>query len=99
MKKTPFELMSAEQMVNDLVGHYGSVMTGFALVYALGYRNESAFRQSISRKTVPVDVFSIQGRWGKFAQTEHVAKWLVDKRNEAALKWNSELNNLQPTPQ
>ncbi|AXQ98283.1 hypothetical protein [Pseudoalteromonas piscicida] len=51
----------------------------------LGYGSGEAFRQAVSRKTVPIPVFSIDKRKGKFALTKDVARWLAKQRLERVI--------------
>jgi hypothetical protein len=61
------------------------MMSGKALAAALGYPTSGAFRQAIARNTVPVPVFSIEHRRGKFALSTEVAQWLADQRLSAGV--------------
>jgi hypothetical protein len=54
-----------------------------ALRVALGYRSTDAFRKALTRKTVPIPVFSVENRRGKYALVKDVAEWLVKQRNAA----------------
>lgn len=60
------------------------MLSGDALRVALGYPSMEAFRQALSRKTVPVPVFSIKQRRGKFALVRDVAQWLAAQRSTVA---------------
>ncbi|WP_460837661.1 hypothetical protein [Noviherbaspirillum agri] len=64
-------------IARSLQEKYGHLIGGGALVKALAYPNSSAFRQAHSRGTVPVPVFDIPNRRGKFAYTVDVATWLA----------------------
>ncbi len=68
------------QLELQLFDEHGPMMFGPALHQALGYRSSDAFRQAARRGTVPVYVFSIENRRGKFALTKDVAKWLAKQR-------------------
>lgn len=65
---------------NKLYELHGPMMTGDMLYKALGYTTADAFRQAVSRKTVPVEVFSIPRRRGTFALTKDVAKWIAEQK-------------------
>lgn len=56
------------------------MISGEALRTALGYPSMEAFRQALSRKTVPIPVFSIDARRGKFALVKDLARWLACQR-------------------
>lgn len=70
----------ASELENKLYQSLGPMIYGDALYKSLGYSSADAFRQAVSRKTVPVDVFSIEKRRGKFALTRDVAKWIAEKK-------------------
>ncbi len=70
----------AMQLTEDLSRLYGPVLTGSALQKALGYRSGDAFRQAVCRNSVPVPLFCIANRRGKFALAKEVASWLAQQR-------------------
>ena len=77
----------ALQLEKDLLQLYGSpLITGEDLQKAMGYRTIDALRQAILRKTIPVDVFTIKNRRGKYALIKDIACWLaeesLDKTND-----------------
>ena len=63
-----------------MVGEYGPTMSGKVLSDALGYKNYDAFRQCVVRQTVPIPLFKIEKRRGRFALSTEVAKWLAQQR-------------------
>lgn len=67
----------------DLMRQYGPMMSNDDLRQALGYASKDAFKQAIARKTVPITVFNIEGRRGKFALVKDVAAWIVAQRERA----------------
>ncbi len=67
----------------DLLVRHGPMLCGKALSNALGYPTNSAFRQALSRNTVPVPVFKITHRRGKFALSKDVAIWVASQREKA----------------
>lgn len=78
------ESVSLEDLLeNDLLRQYGPILTGDALKKSLGYPSMDAFRQALSRGTLPVPVFPLENRRGKFALAKDVAKWLAEQRNKA----------------
>jgi len=79
----PDEKGFAESLEADLTNRYGPVLSGESLRRALGYPTVDAFRQALARRTVPVPVFSIRKRRGKFALAKDVARWLVEQRATA----------------
>ena len=71
----------AKVLEGELLTLYKSpLLHGDALLQCLGYKSPVAFRQAQTRSTVPVKVFSIQNRRGKFALTRDVALWLATQR-------------------
>lgn len=71
----------AQALEADLLQQYGPMLTGDALRKALGYSSMDAFRQAVTRGTVPIPVFPLDKRRGKFALAKDVASWLAERRN------------------
>lgn len=67
----------AKALGNDLFGRHGPILGGDDLQAALGYPSREAFRQALFRDAVPVPVFSLPRRRGKFALVKDVASWLA----------------------
>jgi hypothetical protein len=65
----------------DMFTKYGPLLTGDSLREALGYRSMKAMHQAFLRGTVPVPVFNIKNRRGKFALVQDVAIWLAEQRS------------------
>lgn len=76
----------AALLERELAQQHGPMMTGEALRLALGYSSKDAFRQAIARKTVPIPVFGIEKRRGKFALTKDVAAWIAAQRERATAR-------------
>ena len=75
----------AELLERDLLARYNApLLGGDDLRSALGYPSAEALRQAISRGTVPVPVFAVEHRRGKFALVKDVAAWLATLRQGAA---------------
>ncbi len=72
-----------------LLKEYGPILSDDLLRTCLGYPTIGAFRKSVSRDTVPVTVFTIANRSGKFALTTDVAKWLAQQKHQAIKVNNS----------
>ena len=68
--------LEASQLVADMERQYGPLLGGTDLYRALGLPSAAAFRQAASRDALPVQVFSIPHRRGRFALTREVAVWL-----------------------
>lgn len=74
----------ADLLERDLLVRYGApLLGGDDLRSALGYPSAEALRQAIARGTVPVAVFAVAHRRGKFALTKDVAAWLAKLRQGA----------------
>lgn len=73
----------ASRLEGDLFDRYGPMLCGESLCTALGYASQAAFRQALTRRTVPVSVFPIKHRRGKYALVKDVAQWLAQKRASA----------------
>ncbi|MEP1444746.1 MAG: hypothetical protein ABJK37_01355 [Paraglaciecola sp.] len=70
----------AEQLEKDLLLMYGSpLITGEDLQKAMGFRSVDALRQAIVRKTIPVKVFNLDNRRGKYALVKDIARWLANE--------------------
>lgn len=75
----------ADLLERDLLARYGSpLLGGDDLRSVLGYPSVEALRQAICRGTVPVPVFAVEHRRGKFALTKDVAAWLAKLRQGAS---------------
>lgn len=70
----------ASELEQKLLKSFGPMIYGEVLYKSLGYTTADAFRQAISRNTVPVDVFSIPHRRGKFALTPDIARWIAEQK-------------------
>lgn len=72
----------AARLVADMERQYGPLLGGVALYRALGLPSAAAFRQAVSREALPVQVFAIPHRRGRFALTREVALWLARLRTQ-----------------
>lgn len=75
----------AENLVKELESQllhlYGSpVLTGEELKSALGFKSLDALRQAIARKTMPVPLFTMENRRGKYALVKDIAHYLATMR-------------------
>lgn len=89
MKKTEIDIETAElakELENDLLDRYGPMVTGKDLSKLLGYPTQAAMRQSYSVGAVPISLFNIEKRRGKFALVKDIALWMAQKRMEANIK-------------
>lgn len=74
----------AELLERELMGKYGPLISNDDLRVALGYVSMDAFRQALARKTMPIPVFQLPNRRGKYALVKDVALWLSQQREAAA---------------
>lgn len=72
------------QLLLDLEAQHGPLLSGPPLYRALGLPSAAAFRQAASRGQLPVPVFTIPNRRGRFALTRDVAAWLANLRPPVA---------------
>lgn len=71
----------ADRVESQLMQLYGSpVLTGEELKAALGYKSLDALRQAIARDTVPVPLFKMEHRRGKYALVRDIARYLAGLR-------------------
>jgi len=75
----------AQILEKDLLQQYGPLIGNDALRSALGYPSQDAFRQALARGRLPVPVFALPKRRGKFALVKDVAAWLARCRADASL--------------
>ncbi|MCD9006307.1 hypothetical protein LDO31_08675 [Luteimonas sp. XNQY3] len=74
----------ADALQRDLLQRYGPVIGQDDLRQALGYASPGGFRQALARGVIPVPVFAIPHRRGKYALTKDVASWLAELRRQAS---------------
>jgi hypothetical protein len=67
----------AQEIEQGLHERHGPMLGGAALYRALGFPTAAAMRQAVSRGRVPVPLFDIENRRGRFALTRDVALWLA----------------------
>jgi hypothetical protein len=71
------EAKLAQEIEGGLYERHGPMLGGAALYRALGFPTAAAMRQAVSRGRVPVPLFDIEKRRGRFALTRDVALWLA----------------------
>lgn len=64
----------------DLATRHGPLVGGTALWRSLGYPSAEAFRQAARRNRLPVCVFQVPQRRGKFALAADIARWIAKVR-------------------
>lgn len=83
MDQPHFDEPLAVLLERELTNRYGPIVSNDNLRLVLGYASKEAFRQALSRKTIPIAVFEIENRRGKFALIRDVAAWLAAQRERA----------------
>lgn len=83
----------ANSLEQDLLQTFGPMIYGQVLYKSLGYTSADAFRQAVSRQSVPVDTFPIEGRRGKFALTRDIAKWIARQKIENTQSLKKEVDD------
>lgn len=71
-----------DALERQLISSLGPVVGGSELTKALGFRSQGAFRQALARNGLPIRVFTIPGRRGRFALTSDIARWLWELRSK-----------------
>lgn len=72
------------ELEKELTDRHGPMLPSRVLWKVLGYSSSAAWRQSISRRTVPVPIFPLEGRSGYFALSRDVAAWMAEQRMKVA---------------
>lgn len=67
----------AKALELDLLKLYGPLVSHGDLRRALGYKSMEAFHQAHVRRLVPIAVFTLTNRRGKFALAKDLAIWLA----------------------
>lgn len=80
----------AKALEESLTQRYGLMLPPSALAAALGYPTVQAYHQAIARRTIPVPLFHIEHRRGRFALARDVARWL-------ALQYESATDRFAPS--
>jgi hypothetical protein len=73
----------AAQLEVDFLKLFGSpVITGEKLQKALGFKSIDALRQAVYRQTMPVPVFKLANRKGKYALIKDIAFYLAEQARQ-----------------
>lgn len=79
----------AKMLEKDMLERHGPMIANDDLREALGYTTMDAFRQALARNIVPVPVFGLPNRRGKYALVKDVAGWLAEQRRIAHARLDS----------
>jgi hypothetical protein len=74
----------AESLVHELTDRYGPMLGGANLSKVMGYPSSKAFAQALTRGQLPIPVFPLVHRRGKFALTKDVAQWMAEQRQSVS---------------
>jgi hypothetical protein len=82
-----------------LVRNYGALIGGAALAKVLGYPSQESLRQAAVRGRLPVLVFRIPNRRGRFAHVTAIASWIasIAPEREAPHSLLAEVNSEKET--
>lgn len=64
--------------VRQLLRQYGLVVGGKDLMKLLGFKNYKTFHSACADNRLPIPVFDIHGRRGKFAKISDLARWYAE---------------------
>lgn len=78
-ESSPVDVLASSLEACLMREYGGPLLSGDKLAMALGYQTPESLRQAISKKTIPVPVFPIENRRGKYALTKDVARWLAER--------------------
>lgn len=70
----------ARELNEQFIQQFGPILSSETLVKVLGYKSAAAYRQAVVRHTVPVPLFQIPNRRGRFALARDVAIWISQQR-------------------
>ena len=73
----------ARSLEIDMLNQYGFMLSGNSLRKALGFSSMDALRQAIARGKIPIPIFPLENRRGKYALVKDVANWLAEQRYNA----------------
>lgn len=83
-----FSAPSMHDLHVQLLDRYGPVIGGQDLRQVLGFPSAAAFRQAALRRTLPVPVFTLPNRKGRYALASEVSAWLSERRGTATLPFD-----------
>lgn len=75
----------AKTLEAELSEKYGLMVSSKELSHLLGYPSQAAFRQAVSRGTIPIPLFQLPNRKTRFALVKDIA-WLLATQRNAEIK-------------
>ncbi|NVJ65341.1 MAG: hypothetical protein HWE16_02545 [Gammaproteobacteria bacterium] len=79
---TTQKYITAEELEKVLIEKYGILIGGENLWKVLGFQSAGSFQRAATRKLIPLKIFPIDNRKGKFALAHDVANYLVQQREK-----------------
>lgn len=74
----------ALRLEQRLIERYGLLLSSRALARELAYPSEQAYRQALTRGTMPIRTFSLPQRRGRYALATDLARWIASQYNEGS---------------
>jgi hypothetical protein len=100
MQRQQADALLTRELEDDLVRRFGTLLSSAVLIPTLGYPSAQAYQQAMTRGQLPVPVFAIAKRRGRFALAKDVARWLAVQR--AGAEWPNlpaqDARSTQPGP-
>jgi len=95
MRQGPDSL--ADELEATLMSRYGVLLSTRALIDALGFPSLKAYQQAIARRTIPIPLFKLENRRGRFGLARDVAVWLAAQRSGATACQSGAASVVDPT--
>lgn len=67
-----------------MIREYGAVVGGRDLRSALGFKSTAAFGRAVRSGYIPLRIFEMPGRRGRFALVSDIADWLENSARKGA---------------
>ena len=82
-KQDQIETLAGE-LERQLTAQYGRMLGSGDLWRELGFASPGAFRKSLTRGSLMIPLFEIEGRRGRYALARDIAAWIAKQRLSAA---------------
>lgn len=69
-----------KQLEEELKQEFGHLICNQDLSLLLGFSNIGSFRQALKRGQIPVPIFTLENKRGKYALTKDIALYLAERR-------------------
>lgn len=87
----------ADELEAKLTARYGVLLSTQALIQVLGFPSLKAYQQAVARRTIPIPLFKLENRRGRFGLARDVAIWLVAQRQTAIAEQPDALSITDPS--